>query len=102
MPVCRKRLEEVQPVSWARMRRRVKSESQRLKELLEHTHGRELQESDLRVILRAKSLGFYSWSNTDTPAKIALWLSSQPCLIFWKMMNNGSGSENEINTRYIA
>lgn len=58
--VCRKRLEEVQPVSWARMRRWVKSESQRLKELLEHTHGKELPESDLRVILRGKSLEFYS------------------------------------------
>lgn len=50
--VCRKRIEEVEAVSWARMRRWVKSESQRLKELLEHTHGKELPESDLRVILR--------------------------------------------------
>jgi adenine-specific DNA methylase len=58
--VCRKRLEEPQPVSWARMRRWVKSESRQLKELLEHTHGKELPESDLRVILRGKSLEFYS------------------------------------------
>ena len=58
--VCRKRLEQVQPVSWARMRRWVKSESLHLKELLEHTHGKELPESDLRVILRGKSLEFYS------------------------------------------
>jgi hypothetical protein len=58
--VCRKRLEEPQPVSWARMRRWVKSETQRLKELLENTHGKELPESDLRVILRGKSLEFYS------------------------------------------
>ena len=58
--VCRKRLEEPQPVSWSRMRRWVKSESRQLKELLEHTHGKELPESDLRVILRGKSLEFYS------------------------------------------
>ncbi len=58
--VCRKRLEEPEPVSWARMRRWVKSETQQLKELLEHTHGKELPESDLRVILRGKSLEFYS------------------------------------------
>ncbi len=31
-----------------------------MKELLEHTHGKELPESDLRVILRGKSLEFYS------------------------------------------
>jgi len=58
--VCRKRLEDPTPVSWARMRRWVKSEAKQLKELLEHTHGKELPESDLRVILRGKSLEFYS------------------------------------------
>ena len=42
------------------MRRWVKGEATRLKELLEHTHGKELPESDLRVILRGKSLEFYS------------------------------------------
>lgn len=58
--VCRKRLETPDPVSWARMRRWVKDEALRLKELLEHTHGKTLPESDLRVILRGKSLEFYS------------------------------------------
>ena len=58
--VCRKRLEEPQAVSWSRMRRWVKEETQRLKEMLEHTHARELPESDLRVILRGKALEFYS------------------------------------------
>jgi len=58
--VCRKRLSKPDPVSWARMRRWVKDETLLLKELLEHTHGKELPESDLRVILRGKSLEFYS------------------------------------------
>ena len=58
--VCRKRLDAPDPVSWARMRRWVKDESVRLKNLLEHTHGKTLPESDLRVILRGKSLEFYS------------------------------------------
>lgn len=58
--VCRKRIEAPEPVSWARMRRWVKDETVRLKELLEHTHGKTLPESDLRVILRGKSLEFYS------------------------------------------
>lgn len=58
--VCRKRLDAVKPVSWARMRRWVKDEAKKLMELLEHTHGKELPESDLRVILRGKSLEFYS------------------------------------------
>lgn len=58
--VCRKRLNAPEPVSWARMRRWVKDETVRLKELLEHTHGKTLPESDLRVILRGKSLEFYS------------------------------------------
>jgi len=58
--VCRKRPASPEPVSWARMRRWVKDETVRLKDLLEHTHGKELPESDLRVILRGKSLEFYS------------------------------------------
>jgi DNA modification methylase len=58
--VCRKRLTEAEPVSWAKMRRWVKEETARLKNLLEHTHGKALTEADLRVILRGKSLEFYS------------------------------------------
>ena len=58
--VCRKRLKEPEPVAWARMRRWVKEEAEGLKELLEHTHGQSLPEPDLRVILRGKSLEFYS------------------------------------------
>ena len=58
--VCRRRLEEPKAVSWARMRRWVKDEVARLKELLEHSHGKELPESDLLVILRGKALEFYS------------------------------------------
>ena len=58
--VCRKRLDRIEPVSWARMRRWVKSEASRLKMLLEHSHGKVLPRSDLRVILLGKSLEFYS------------------------------------------
>ncbi len=58
--VCRKRLETPEPVSYAGMRRWVRDEVNRLKVLLEHTHGKDLPESDLRVILRGKALEFYS------------------------------------------
>jgi adenine-specific DNA methylase len=58
--VCRKRLEEPEPVAYVRMRRWVKEEAERLKTLLEQTHGKSLPESDLRVILRGKCLEFYS------------------------------------------
>ena len=58
--VCRKQLEEPKPVSWSRMRRWVKKEAQRLKELLEVSHSKALTEADLLVILRGKGLEFYS------------------------------------------
>lgn len=58
--VCRKRLDAPEPVSWAKMRRWVKEETILLKNLLEHSHGKELLEPDLRVILRGKALQFYS------------------------------------------
>lgn len=58
--ICRKRIEEPQPVSWAKMRRWVRTEGEHLKSLLEHSHGQELPEADLRVIMIGKSLEFYS------------------------------------------
>ncbi len=58
--VCRKRLDEPLPVAWAKMRRWVKEEAIHLRNLLEHSHGKDLPESDLLVILRGKALEFYS------------------------------------------
>ena len=58
--VCRKRLEDPLPVAWAKMRRWVKEEAIHLRDLLEHSHGKDLPESDLLVILRGKALEFYS------------------------------------------
>ena len=58
--VCRKRLAEPEPVSYAKMRKFVREEAGRLKSLLETVHGKDLPEADLRVILRGKSLEFYS------------------------------------------
>ena len=58
--VCRKRLKEPQPVSWAKMRQWVKAELGRLKFLLATYRERQLAEADIRVILRGKALEFYS------------------------------------------
>ena len=58
--VCRKRLAEPESVSYAKMRKFVREEAGRLKSLLEMVHGKTLPEADLRVILRGKSLEFYS------------------------------------------
>ena len=58
--VCRKRLDEAQPVSWPKMRQWVKAELKRLRYLLESYKARELTDADIRVILRGKALEFYS------------------------------------------
>lgn len=58
--VCRKRLEDPSPVSWAKMRRWVKDEMIRLRNLLELYRKELLPEADIRVILRGKALEFYS------------------------------------------
>ena len=58
--VCRKRREEPQPVSWARMRRQVLADVRHLQTLLE-LHQREgLPEADLQVIRRGKALEYFS------------------------------------------
>lgn len=58
--VCRKRLDDPERVSWARMRRYVKDEMHRLRSLLQHYQQRQISEADVRVILRGKALEFYS------------------------------------------
>lgn len=58
--VCRKRLAEPAPVSWAKMRQWVKAELTRLKMLLAAYKANEISEADIRVILRGKALEFYS------------------------------------------
>lgn len=58
--VCRKRLEEPKPVSWARMRRQVLQDVLGLKQMLEHHHRAGLPEADLQVIRRGKALEYYS------------------------------------------
>jgi len=58
--VCRKRLEDSTPVSWAKMRQWVKAELKRLRRLLESYKANELSDADIRVILRGKALEFYS------------------------------------------
>ena len=93
--VCRKRIATPEPVSWSRMRRWVKDETIRLKELLEHTHGKTLPESDLRVILRGKSLEFYSRHYgqvlvvTDKSWKCAMlfWVSTSFWTTCWKTLS---------------
>jgi putative DNA methylase len=58
--VCRKRLAQPTPVSWAKMRQWVKAELSRLKLLLAAYKASEISEADIRVILRGKALEFYS------------------------------------------
>ncbi len=58
--VCRKRLTEPTPVSWAKMRQWVKAEMLRLKDLLAAYRASELSDADIRLILRGKALEFYS------------------------------------------
>jgi adenine-specific DNA methylase len=58
--VCRKRLIEPEPVSWAKMRQWVKAELGRLRLLLDSYRERKISDADIRVILRGKALEFYS------------------------------------------
>ena len=58
--VCRKRLEDPQPISWAKMRRQVLQDVRRLQEMLEHHQKEGLPEADLQVIRRGKALEYFS------------------------------------------
>jgi hypothetical protein len=58
--VCRKRIGEPKPVSWARMRREVQEDVRRLQALLEHHAKEGLAAADLQVIKRGKALEYFS------------------------------------------
>lgn len=58
--VCRKRVDESQEISWARLRRQILSDVRQLQDILEHHQQEGLQEADLQVIRRGKALEYYS------------------------------------------
>jgi adenine-specific DNA methylase len=58
--VCRKRVEEPQPVSWGRMRREVLADVRQLQALLENHAKEGLPAADLQVIRRGKALEYFS------------------------------------------
>jgi hypothetical protein len=58
--VCRKRTDEPQEISWARLRRQIMNDVKQLQEILEQHQSAGLQEADLQVIRRGKALEYYS------------------------------------------
>jgi hypothetical protein len=58
--VCRKRVEEPEPVSWARMRREVLREVRQIAGIIEVHHKAGLPPGDLKVIKIGKALEYYS------------------------------------------
>lgn len=58
--VCRKRIEDPKPISWAKLRRQVLRDVRDLQDLLEHHQEEGLPEADVQVIRRGKALEYFS------------------------------------------
>ena len=58
--VCRKRMSEPQPISWARLRRQIMDDVRRIKSLLTQHQTAGLPAADLKVIKRGKALEYFS------------------------------------------
>ena len=58
--VCRKRIAEPQPISWARLRRLIVDDVRRIKNLLSQHQREGLPAADLQVIKRGKALEYFS------------------------------------------
>jgi putative DNA methylase len=58
--VCRKRLNDPEPISWARLRRQIMRDVRQLQDILEHHQEEGLGEADLQVIRRGKALEYFS------------------------------------------
>jgi SAM-dependent methyltransferase len=58
--VCRKRIDEPQPISWARLRRLILDDVRRIQSLLSQHQREGLPAADLQVIKRGKALEYFS------------------------------------------
>ena len=58
--VCRKKLDDPRPVSWARLRRQILQEAHRLEDLLSRHKKAGLPEADIAVVRRGKALEYFS------------------------------------------
>lgn len=58
--VCRKRMAEPQPISWARLRRLIVDDVRRIRNLLSQHRNEGLPAADLQVIKRGKALEYFS------------------------------------------
>lgn len=58
--VCRKRVEDPIPISWAKLRRKIVDDVRDLQGLLEQHQASGLPQADLEVIRRGKALEYYS------------------------------------------
>lgn len=58
--VCRKRMAEPQPISWARLRRQIMDDVRRIQNLLTQHQSAGLPAADLQVIKRGKALEYFS------------------------------------------
>ncbi|MCY0853070.1 hypothetical protein [Cupriavidus sp. D39] len=58
--VCRKRVDDPTPISWAKLRRKIADDVRDLKGLLEQHQASGLPRADLEVIRRGKALEYYS------------------------------------------
>lgn len=58
--VCRKRVEDPTPISWAKLRRKITDDVREIKSLLEQHQAGGLPKADLEVIRRGKALEHYS------------------------------------------
>ena len=74
--VCRKRIEDSKPISWAKLRRQVLHDIRELQDLLEHHQEEGLPEADMQVIRRGKALEYFSrhygkvYKDQDTPMSV--------------------------------
>ena len=74
--ICRKRIKEPKPISWAKLRRQILRDVRDLQDLLEHHQEEGLPEADLQVIRRGKALEYFSrhngkvYKDEDTPMTV--------------------------------
>lgn len=93
--VCRKRMAEPKPISWARLRRQIIDDVRRIETLLSQHQTAGLPDADLKVIRRGKALEYFSRHYGNVYVEQGRAFSIQEALVGINLLLDDSGSTSD-------
>jgi putative DNA methylase len=91
--VCRKRTEQPERISWARLRRQILSDVRQLQTIMEHHQNEGLPKADIQVIKRGKALEYFSRHYGQVYVGEELFSVKEALVAINQLLDDQNGSE---------